>query len=546
MTGAAPETTSGLRRGVYALLIALAAGSATGRILAVNSVNLTVHERERIKAATERRKADLIKQGFEGEALENRVARIRAEYEERLQLQRPFLSGNDRSRWCTIRALVDDGTYQIEQIVANAEERSIWNTIDMIKHRGWDGQPHLYSTKPPLFPTLVAGEYWLIKRLTGLTLADHTFTVVRIILITVNVGSLIVFLLVLARIVERYGTTDWGRLVVMATAAAGTFLCTFAVALNNHLVAAVAVIVALDATLRILYEGERRWRFFALAVAAGTFAAATELPALLFLALFGLALLWKCPRETLLAGAPAFAVVMVAALGTNYLAHGGALHEDSKWLDPIKPPYAFRDRGADEEGKPRDWTNGNWYNYTYEIHDPRRPDRPPRVVQSYWSRDEESLARRSRIDLGEPSRATYALHMLIGHHGIFSLTPIWLFSMAGMVALCLGRGESPTRLIGAIIAVVTVVVFTFYLMQTQENRNYGGMTSGLRWTFWLAPLWLLALLPAADWSSGSRLRRVVIGVCLAFSVMSASYPTWNPWTHPWLGQLLAHLGWIEL
>ena len=32
-------------------------------------------------------------------------------------LQRPFLSGNDRSRWCTVRALVEHCTYAIDDVV---------------------------------------------------------------------------------------------------------------------------------------------------------------------------------------------------------------------------------------------------------------------------------------------------------------------------------------------------------------------------------------------------------------------------------------------
>ena len=529
------DATARLRWGVYGLLIALAVGNATGRILSVNSVNLEIHERERIKAAVDRRQREFVKQGVQGEELDRRVAKVREEYGRRLRIQRPFLSANDRSRWCTIRALVDDGTYEIDQIVANANERGVWNTIDMVKHVGDDGKPHLYSTKPPLFPTLVAGEYWVIKNLTGLTLKDNTHTVVRIILFTVNVTSIVVFLLVLARLVERYGTTDWGRMVVLTTATLGTFLTTFAVTLNNHIIAAVCVLVAIDAAMRILYENERRLRFFALAVAAASFAVAVELPALLLLTLVGLALLWKYPRETLTAGVPAAFIVLGAAVGTNYVAH-----------DTIKPAYGFRDRGNDEQGEPRDWTNGNWYNYTFEIRDPNNPDKPPRIAQSYWSRDERSLARRSGVDRGDPSLANYGFHMLVGHHGIFSLTPIWVFSLVGMFGLCVRRDPRSLRLLGGIIVVITGVVFVFYLMQPQENRNYGGMTTGLRWTFWLVPLWLLALLPAADWTAGSRGRRITITACLALSVMSASYATWNPWSHPWIADLLAHLGWIQL
>ena len=42
------------------------------------------------------------------------------------------------------------------------------------------------------------------------------------------------------------------------------------------------------------------------------------------------------------------------------------------------------------------------------------------------------------------------------------------------------------------------------------------------------------MLPAADAVAGARWTRGVALVLLALSVLSASYPTWNPWTHPWL------------
>ena len=83
----------------------------------------------------------------------------------------------------------------------------------------------------------------------------------------------------------------------------------------------------------------------------------------------------------------------------------------------------------------------------------------------------------------------------------------------------------------------------FYLGQPLMNRNYGGMTSGLRWMFWLAPLWLVAMLPAADALAARRWTRGLALVLLALSVLSASYPTWNPWTHPWLMNYMQYLGW---
>ena len=42
------------------------------------------------------------------------------------------------------------------------------------------------------------------------------------------------------------------------------------------------------------------------------------------------------------------------------------------------------------------------------------------------------------------------------------------------------------------------------------------------------------LLPAADWLGRRRWGRALAVVLLALSVLSASYPSWNPWRHPWI------------
>jgi hypothetical protein len=52
------------------------------------------------------------------------------------------------------------------------------------------------------------------------------------------------------------------------------------------------------------------------------------------------------------------------------------------------------------------------------------------------------------------------------------------------------------------------------------------------------------MLPAADASASRRMARAVALVLLVLSVLSASYPTWNPWTHPWLMNFMQYLGWV--
>ena len=70
---------------------------------------------------------------------------------------------------------------------------------------------------------------------------------------------------------------------------------------------------------------------------------------------------------------------------------------------------------------------------------------------------------------------------------------------------------------------------------------------------WLLPMywsstaepWLLTMLPAVDGLAARRWTRGLALLLLAFSVFSASYPTWNPWTHPWLMIYLQYLGWVS-
>jgi hypothetical protein len=278
--------------------------------------------------------------------------------------------------------------------------------------------------------------------------------------------------------------------------------------LNNHIVAAVSAAIAIYAVVRICYDGNRRLRYFFVAGLAAAFTAANELPALALLAFVGLMLLWRAPRATLIAFVPAVAVVAAAFFATNWIAH-----------ESLRPPYMHRSETDAED---------NWYSYTYTVNGRER--------QSYW-------LDRQGIDRGEPRKATYAFHALVGHHGVFSLTPVWLLSIAGM-AIWLVYGDRPRRELAALIAALSIICLVFYLgMRPQEDRNYGGMTSGFRWMFWCAPLWLVVMLPVADRLARSKAGMALAALLLTFSVMSASYPTWNPWTHPWVYNWLVWSGW---
>ncbi len=512
----------------------------------------------------------------------------------------PFQSANDKSRWCTIRALGDHGIYSIEHIIFYADGSRVrgWHTIDLVRHRGPDGHEHYYSSKPTLLSTLLAGQYWLVKQVTGLSLAKpaDVWPISRIMLVLTNVIPLAIALALLARMIDQFGKTDFGRLFAMACACIATFVTTFSATLNNHSLAACTLVFALVAAVPIL-QSRGRWWHFALAGLFFAFTAANELPALSLLVLAAAALAWKSPLKTAAFFVPPALVVAAAAIGTNYYAHGSwrtayAHRQDGPVFgllpDQLTVPlnegrvtdelrFALRETGV----APSDQvtievrTRGDrWVLFDEQSHIRYALQRTPegskslRIEIRQWDNWYDypgthwDPAKLTGIDRGEPSPLTYAFHCLVGHHGLFSLMPIWLLSVAGCWmwvrfpkplpvvgvddqstplspnTLTNGQGfDGVARALAIATVAITLVVLAFYLSRPLIDRNYGGHTTALRWMIWLTPLWLLTLLPAADWLGQSRRGRAILLALIAISAFSAHYGADNPWTHPWLYQL---------
>jgi hypothetical protein len=312
--------------------------------------------------------------------------------------------------------------------------------------------------------------------------------------------------------------------------------------------------------------------------------AANELPALSLLVLVAAGLAWRAPLQTTISFLPPVLVVTAAAFGTNYYAHGdwrtpyahrqdgptigllddrlavelnagqvpaqladllahGGLKLSGDWAVAVrrsgdrwelfdrKSQHRFALQRTPEGAKSigievRQWDN--WYDYPGTHWDPATID---------------------GIDRGEPSPLVYALHCLVGHHGLFSLTPIWLFSLAGCYFWLRPAtpitGQDGCRAIAMATVLITFVVLAFYLSRPQLDRNYGGGTCCLRWLIWLTPLWLVTMLPTADRLGQSTWGRVLALAFLGLSVFSAWYAADNPWSDPWIYDYWEQLGWIK-
>jgi hypothetical protein len=451
----------------------------------------------------------------------------------------PTFSSNDRSRWAAVRALVDQGTW-----VIGRRDKQSGKDSGIIFEDGWQSVDKMlnpdtlefYSTKPPLLTFLVAGEYWLLKQTFGWSLDDETpeggrdqgFAVVRVCLLTFNVLPFVVYLILLARLAERFGVTDWGRVFVVAAASFGTLMTPFLITLNNHTLAACSVVVAVYAAVRILSSSSgANWTWFLVAGFFAGFTFTNELPAAAFTIGLGLLLLLRFVKRTLLAYAPAV-LVPVAALGLlNWEVMGNPL-----------------DIGYSKFGT-------EWYEYEGSHWKPR-PDQSQRGID--WAKNKEN-------------KGAYAFHLLLGHHGWFALTPVYLLALWGMglgvwrlgrapdqpgapvtgqtnPSLALRAGNASSRLwaeLAVSTLLLSLVVIAYYIF---KSNNYGGWSNGPRWLMWLTPLWLLTMLPIADRLGQRRWGRILCLALLACSVLSAHYWDWNPWRHPWIYNWMDARGWI--
>jgi hypothetical protein len=541
------------RQQIYALLILISAAIMFGRIMAVDRIDYK--ELQNYKSRINKLKFDekdaLWKKRMEQndnmppERYRELIDQLRQSLHADALYETPILSGNDRSRWATIRAIVEpDMRVKVKDKDGKETDRIVWyaidkvqsekgfDTIDMVKH-GLPDDPdvaYLYSSKPPLLPTLMAIPYAVIyygSQLIGedknhladaganvitnrgkpISLADseERYFIVRVTLVLVNLIPIVFCWVLLAKLIDRFGTNEWSQIFCVAFVCFGTFLSTFIVTLNNHIPAMICVTLSGYAAVKIFFDGDVRLRNFAVAGFFGMFAFACDLPAISFGAAIGLLLLRKFPRQTILGFVPAAVIVVAGFLVTNYIAH-----------KDFRPAYG----------------NKEWYFFEYRrnINNEKCP-----IVKSYWHNPQG-------VDIGEESRLVYLLHTTVGHHGLFSLTPVWVLSFVGIFFWVFRWGDPKLQVAGLLILAISAVVISFYLLfMGQNQRSYGGMSSALRWLFWLAPLWVVPLVTVTDKLAKYRSGRGICLTLLMLSIFSASYPIWNPWTHPWIYQLMLYL-----
>jgi hypothetical protein len=334
-------------------------------------------------------------------------------------------NANTGSRYATIESLVEYGTYNIDA------SRYLF-TPDKVKARD-----HFVSSKPPLLPTYGAGVYWLLKRITGYNITDNESIVVWTVGVFTGWLSHLVFLLYLYRLCKLLLVRQLAILVTMAAGCFAYLGVAYATAINNHSVGAAMAVAGFYHAFKARHDlgGKLDWAFAGLWLGM---LPAIDLSSLALTGLTGIYLLTKDWKRTLLLYAP---LALPGLLSQPLLAH----YATGSWI----PAYA----------------DASMMSYK----------------GSYFG------GRRGGIDALFEPKSIYAFNVLLGHHGVFSMTPIFNFGLFEIVRRLWKRDKYVPETI--VFAVCFTVVTAFYIFRT---HNYGGWCVGMRWLVPVMP-WLLVM-----------------------------------------------------
>lgn len=394
------------------------------------------------------------------------------------------IGANEASRWATIDSLIHRQTFEI------TESAYSW-TIDSVQKKNADGTIHKYSSKPAFMAGWVSVLFTPLNWL-GLDIArpEYLLTMhsMAIVLLLINVVPFLICLFYYWRYLQQGGFSQWTVLACFTFAACGTYTTGYLTTLTNHVPGALAVFGAALAFHTYAQGRFQNTNAVILAFLLAGFAAMHDVSALLFGAVLILLLAVRHPQAIKIA-VPCLLLPIAAGLAVEWMATGLPLPKQVMTMMGFKNGYR---------------------------------------LNSYWRATQG-------IDAIKDSIGVRFFHMSFGHHGIFSLQPAFLL---GLLPALPGvrRQLREYRQLYFLLLGGSAVVFTFFLIKT---TNYGGECQGMRWLFWLAPLWLMIMpyimeVPALK-KPGSKAMIVVLLAVTCFSTLSAMA---YPWSSSWLHRLL--------
>lgn len=362
---------------------------------------------------------------------------------------------NTRSRIITVERLVEKGTLAH---VAPGDTTPFRLSKDAAMVEG-----RLYSSKPPNFPYVMAAQSWIMKQVTGWSFFPHRKDYIRMLTLVNQVLPYGMMLYLLLSMVRFHTADCWTLRAVLLMASIGSLAYGYAVTINNHTVAAIGLFVAFYLSWLILQQGHTKWWHYALFGLIGSYAATTDLPGGAIVLTLWIVMAICNWRGGVIAALAAL-IPIISTLGTYYALTGS-----------IEPFYMQFER------------------YKY--------------AGSYWNNPDG-------LDAIQDPRWVYVFHMLFGHHGFFSLTPVLLVGLVGFVYQGIQTQWKLNNLLLMLVPAV-VLIFFFVLFRTS---NYGGFTIGARWLIIVMPFFWMAAVPVLERLGKSWYGRSIFALLLLASL----------------------------
>jgi hypothetical protein len=366
------------------------------------------------------------------------------------------LGDNSRSRIITVERLVERNTWAH---IAPGDTTPFPPSIDAIKIGD-----RIYSSKPPNYPLLMAGEAKVVKAVTGWEFYPHRKDYNRILVILNQVIPYLLMLWVAMLFLSEFTQDSWTQHFMLLAMSLGLIAYGYAPEINNHSPAAALLFIASYLVYRIWVRKETRWWAIGGTGLLIGMMVSMELPALAMgLLMIGL-LLWRNWRTGLLAGA----MMLLPFIPTLLVYHAIS----GEW----KPFYM----------------QGKLY----------------RFEGSYWNKPRDSDT------LLEP-QALYFVKTLFGPKGLFVVTPLLLLPIAGVVQRL--RNRLPAWLpMMSVLAIGIGIIIAYIGLRT---HNYGGDCIGMRWHIVFMPLLMFMGWPMVQRLGTSRVGRAVAIILLAGSAV---------------------------
>lgn len=378
---------------------------------------------------------------------------------------------NTRSRIITVERLVEKGTWVHR---SESDSTPFALSIDAIEVDG-----KIYSSKPPNYPLLMAGQAWVMRKLTGQNFYEHFKGYLRMLTIVNQVIPYSIAMLIALLFAREFTSDKWTINYLLLAFSIGSLPFGYAVAINNHTLSALLFFMAFYMTYLAVNKGNKSpWLYFGIGILSG-FAASIDLPGLAFVAFFMALLIFKNPKLSALAMLGVI-VPLVSSAVVFYSIAGS-----------IKPFYM----------------QGYLYKY----------------AGSYWNEPQG-------FDAIKESRWNYFFNISFGHHGLFSLTPVLLLTLISFIKNFIGK-QNFIKTLSLGILLGSMAVFAFVMIKT---KNYGGYCIGLRWFMLFMPIWVFLALPVIESWRKNLSGRIILVVMLLLSIpVVAQSLYWDPFVRGW-------------